>query len=146
MKRIIKEEGRRNRIKRHASLVPINNFAQSFLGRPFGLELFRALREPGLDIIEKDNKVIVKAEVPEIEEKDIKVRIDGDVITISGEKTTKREIKKEGYYYLEEKANSIQRSAKLPEGIAKGSKRVHYKTGILTVEFNKRGGVSHEKN
>ena len=146
MKKIM-EHRKTKRIGRHTGLVPIEDtFRGGFLQRPFTFDLFRALREPRLDIIEKDNKVIVRAETPGMEEKDIRVRLDNDMITISGEKSAKREIKKEGYYYLEQKANSIQRSARLPEGIAKHKKKMHYKNGVLTVEFSKKGGVTHEKS
>ena len=118
---------------------PLGHSAQRIPGfSPGGFHFLRSLREPSLDVTERDNRVIVKAEVPGMQEKDIHVRFDGGVLTISGEKSAKREIRKKGTYYFESKFGVVQHVTRLPEGVSKDSKKTHYKDGVLTVEFLKK--------
>jgi HSP20 family protein len=75
---------------------------ENFLGRPIWSSNGERDWMPAVDVIEKDNEFIVKAELPGMKEKDIDVSVVGDTLTIKGEKKTETEIKEEDYYHCEQ--------------------------------------------
>lgn len=111
--------------------------------RPIGFGFFGgispllSLKEPALDIYEKDNKVIVKAELPGLNKKDIQIKLDGNILTIAGKKQLEREVKKVDYYYMERRQGNILRSIVIPDGIKQDSIKASYKDGILTIELQR---------
>jgi len=129
---------RTHRIARHMSLLPTSSFGSEFGHMLSGFGLFRALQEPALDVTRKNDKVIVRMEVPGMEEKDIRVRQHRDLLTISGEKSSRREIKKRNSYYCETRSGEFERTVRLPEGTQHETKKTHFKNGVLTIEFRKR--------
>ena len=81
--------------------------------RPF-LKRFREEWSPSVDISETKNNIVVKAELPGTDAKDIDVSITGNVITIKGEKKEEQEEKDEQRHYVELYHGSFQRSFQLP--------------------------------
>ena len=102
---------------------------------PFGGFGLGFSKEPALEVYEKDNKVVVKAELPGLDKKDIKLSLDGNILTISGKRSAEREVKKDDYYYTERSYGNIQRSVRIPEGVKQDGVKASYKDGILAVEF-----------
>jgi len=94
---------------------------------------------PAIDVIEKGESIVVKAELPGMEEKDIDVELSDHMLTISGEKKEEREEgKKEGNYYLSERRyGTFRRSVAVPEGIDKNKVDAAFSKGVLTVTLQK---------
>jgi HSP20 family protein len=94
---------------------------------------------PAIDVIEKGDSIVVKAELPGMEEKDIDVELSDHMLTISGEKKEEREEgKKEGNYYLSERRyGTFRRSVAVPEGIDKNKVDAAFSKGVLTVTLQK---------
>lgn len=105
---------------------------------PFaGCSLLTSFRTPAMDIYEKDDKVIVKADIPGMKKDDIKLHLEKGVLTIAGETKREREEKRENFYCAERSRGRIQRSISLPEGVKKEGIKASYKDGVMTIEIPK---------
>ena len=119
-------------------------------GSPFGRrrgpsQAMRRLREgwtfeaPDVDIVEKDDAIEVRAELPGMDEKDIDVQLSDRMLKIKGEKKEEREEgEKDSRYHLSERRyGSFERSFRLPEGIDSDKVNANFKNGVLTVNIAK---------
>jgi len=103
--------------------------------RPPGEEALE--RRPALDVSETANEVIVKAEVPGMEPKDIDISLSDEILTIRGEKKQEREDKEENYHLIERSYGRFSRSIQLPRDIQSENIRAVYKNGILKITLPK---------
>jgi HSP20 family protein len=98
------------------------------------------LRVPAVDVVEKDDKYMVTAELPGLTDKDIEVTLRDDVLTVKGEKSSKRDEKKDNVRISERQYGSFQRTFRLP-GDADGSKiAANVSNGVLEVTIPKSAG------
>lgn len=93
---------------------------------------------PFLDLSETDDAYIVKLDVPGVEQKDIKISLKDNILTVSGEKKEEREEKQKGYYRVERRYGSFSRSVRLPSDIIEDNIRANYKSGVLTIKVAKK--------
>jgi len=100
---------------------------------------------PKLDIFEKGDKVVIKAEIPGMKEEDIHVSVEGDVLTIRGEKKTESEVKEEDYYHCERSYGSFSRSISLPSTVDASKVEAEYEDGVLEVTLSKKLEVKPKK-
>jgi HSP20 family protein len=96
---------------------------------------------PLLDVDETEKEIIVSAELPGVEEKDIEVTLVGDVLTIKGEKKTEREEKNDDSSYTERHYGSFARSLRLPFEVKDEKVDAQFKKGVLTVRVPKPAEV-----
>ena len=96
---------------------------------------------PAVDVSETGDRIVIKAEVPGIEVKDIDISLSGDVLTIKGEKKSEREETKENYHLVERSCGSFSRSLKLPAAVEVDKIEARYEKGVLTVTCPKKEGV-----
>lgn len=96
---------------------------------------------PAVDVSETADQVVIKAEVPGMEAKDIDISLAGDVLTIKGEKKSEREEKKENYHLVERTYGSFSRSLKLPAAVDADQVEASYKKGVLTISCPKKEEV-----
>jgi HSP20 family protein len=99
--------------------------------------LFKSDWEPTVDVEEDEKTIRVKAEVPGIDEKDLEVKIENNVLTLSGEKKEERKEEKKNYVFSERKFGSFSRSISLPEGIKTDKVKATFKKGVLNIEIPK---------
>lgn len=92
---------------------------------------------PKVDVSETDSEVKVTAELPGMEEKDIDIAVDGDVLTVKGEKKQEKEEKKEESYRLERSYGSFRRDIALPCKVAIDKVKATFAKGVLTVTLPK---------
>ena len=92
---------------------------------------------PRLDVSDTKEALIVKAEVPGIEPKEIHVSLQDQVLTIKGEKKQEKEEKDEHYYRMERSYGSFQRSLRLPVPVAGEKVTAKFKDGVLTITLPK---------
>lgn len=92
---------------------------------------------PKIDIKEKKDAVVVKAEIPGVLEEDVEVEITDNVMTISGEKKEEKEEDKDGYHYRESHTGSFSRSFSLPSEVAAEKAEAEVKNGVLTITVPK---------
>ena len=92
---------------------------------------------PLVDITEDDKEYLIKADLPEVKKEDVKLTVQDDVMSISGERTYEKEEKGKKYHRVERAYGSFMRSFTLPED-ADGSKvNAEYKDGVLKVHLPK---------
>jgi HSP20 family protein len=90
---------------------------------------------PALDIYEDKDHVIVKAEMPGMEEKDIDINLERNTLTIRGEKKFESEVKEEDYFHVERSFGKFQRSLELPSGVDSSAVKAIYKNGVLEIRL-----------
>lgn len=95
--------------------------------------------EPAVDILDRDDAIEVRADLPGMAEKDIGVEVTDSMLTISGEKKEEREEGKKGsrYYLSERKSGSFERSFRLPEGLDQDKISAKFANGVLVVTLPK---------
>jgi HSP20 family protein len=86
---------------------------------------------PAVDIFEKNDKFVIKAELPGMKQEDIDVSVVGDTLTIKGEKKTESEVKDEDYYHCERSYGSFYRCIPLPSTPDSSKIEVNYEDGVL---------------
>jgi len=110
-------------------------------GRFFGeAPLARTFTEewaPTVDISERKNDFLIKAELPGVDEKDIAVSISGDLLTIKGEKKKEEEEKDEHHYRVERYYGSFERSFRIPTGVKADKIDATFDKGVLKVTVPK---------
>lgn len=92
---------------------------------------------PAIDVAEKEDGLLITAELPGLEDKDVEVFLDSDVLTIKGHKSQKREEKDAKRTYFESSYGSFARSVRLPYEVDPERVEAKLKQGILSVTLQK---------
>jgi len=93
---------------------------------------------PPVDIYEDAHTVVVKMEVPGIDEKDIDVHIENNTLTVHGERKIEKEEKEENFRRVERQYGSFTRSFTLPSSVDTGQVNAHYDKGVLKINLAKK--------
>ena len=93
---------------------------------------------PAVDIYEDPKKVVLKLEVPGIEEKDLDVRVENNTLTVKGERKFEKEEKEENFHRIERRYGTFYRSFTLPSTVDNEHINASYEAGILKLELNKK--------
>ena len=116
----------------------------SFLDRGFGRFplLSRGVESaavtPSIDVRETATELVVEAELPKMDEKDINVTLNNGVLTLKGEKKAEHEEKKDDYHLLERSYGSFQRSFQVADTIDADQVKATFEKGVLKVTLPKR--------
>jgi len=114
-------------------------FEDSLLRSKFGEEgLVAGTWNPSVDIYETENSVVLSAEIPGVNEKDIEVKLENNQLSIKGERKFEKETKEENYHRIERSYGSFYRSFTLPNTIDQDKITAEYKNGILKVTMQKK--------
>ena len=92
---------------------------------------------PLVDIVEDDKQYLIKAELPEVSKEDVKITVQDDVLTITGERTLEKEEKGKKYHRVERAHGRFGRSFTLPEDADGNGVGADYKDGVLKVYLPK---------
>jgi len=113
------------------------------MNRVFDDSLFRSDRRedplamgtwsPAVDMFEKDDQVVIKAELPGLEKKDISLDLTNGVLTLKGERKHENEVKEENYYRREMSCGKFIRSFSLPGDVDANKIKAEFQNGLLTV-------------
>ena len=96
---------------------------------------------PSVDIIEGENELTIKAELPGVEARDIGVTVDNNVLTIKGERHLEKDVKKENYHRMERAYGKFSRSFSLPSTVDLANIRADNKNGLLTLVLPKKSAA-----
>jgi len=96
---------------------------------------------PSVDVLEKDGNLILRAELPGMTEKDIELKIEGNTLTLKGERKMENEDKKSNYRRVESFYGSFKRSFELPDGVDYDKVSANYKNGVITITLPKKPEV-----
>lgn len=94
-------------------------------------------KHPRVDVIDHDDKVVVKAELPGVEKKDLDVTMSDNTVTIKGSASHEKEEKKGDYYRKEMSSGSFARTVVLPAEVDGGKADATYKDGVLELTLPK---------
>ena len=92
---------------------------------------------PAVDLYETDENLMVKAELPGLDKKDIKLTLSDGLLTIAGEKKQEKETKRKNYRRLESSYGSFQRVIELPVPVQADKVKADYKRGVLEITLPK---------
>ena len=92
---------------------------------------------PAVDVRETDSEYLMEVELPGLSEKEVEVKLDNNLLTISSQKDEKTEEKKNGYVLRERRSAKFSRSFVLPEGVDREKIAAEFKNGILHLAFPK---------
>jgi len=124
---------------------------EDIFGQPFLPSVWRRLPveergwAPPIEVFEKEDKFVVKAELPGMKEEDIDVSVVGDILTIKGERKAETEVKEEDYYCCERSYGSFLRSIALPSTVDAKKIEASYEGGVLEVSLPKAAEVKPKK-
>lgn len=104
---------------------------------PFRKRLRRMLSEwaPPVDMYEHDHTLYVRAEMPGLSKEDIHITVEGDMLTIRGERKKEEEIKEDAFFRSERVYGMFSRSISLPLSVDRDNMKAVYRDGVLTVEM-----------
>jgi HSP20 family protein len=119
---------------------------QREMNRVFEDNLLRSEREdwlggswaPQVDIFEDENQIKVTAALPGLDQKDVKVNIENNILTISGERKLEHEDQRENYTRVEQYYGGFTRSFTLPHTVDSGKTEAKMEKGVLTIIFPRR--------
>jgi HSP20 family protein len=109
--------------------------------RNFGNPFEPVLWQPLVDIYEDEREVVVKMEVPEVEQKDIDVHIEEGTLIIQGERKLEREEQKHNYHRVERNYGAFRRSFSLPATVNQGEVSATCEKGVLKVVLPKKAAA-----
>jgi HSP20 family protein len=92
---------------------------------------------PSVDISETDTEYLVKAEIPEVDKKDVKVTVQNGMLAIQGERRQEKEEKGKRFHRVERAYGSFFRTFELPDGIDDQKLKAEFKEGMLLVHLPK---------
>ena len=129
---------RRNRNELSSLRSQMDDLFEGFfrgLDRP--LSFFSERAWPAIDVAEKDDAVLVRAEVPGCTPEDIEISVYGNTLTLSGEKKESHEDKGDGYYHMESTYGSFRRDIAMPAEVEADKIEAVVKDGVLSVTLPK---------
>ena len=93
---------------------------------------------PAVDIYEDDRKVMLKLEVPGLEQKDLDVSVENNTLTVKGERKFEKEEKEENFHRIERRYGSFFRAFTLPTTVNTEDIHASYTAGVLKLELSKK--------
>ncbi len=132
-------------LDRDEFLIPFDKFYDKLMnqnfpdfGKAVGIDFFHNGSYPKVDALEYDDMVVIQAEIPGISKDDLSIKVENNVLTISGGKRDTEESKKAKYIIRELKRSSFKRSFTLHESLEVNSIKATFENGLLFVTINKK--------
>jgi HSP20 family protein len=92
---------------------------------------------PSMDIVETDTHYVLTADLPGLSEEDVAIEVADNVLTLTGERASSHEEKKDGYRRVERSFGSFRRSLRIPEGVDADAITARFDKGVLEVKVPK---------
>ncbi len=115
----------------------INRFFGDVLERK-GEESNLTAWAPAVDIYETEHELVVKADLPDIDPKDLDIRVENNILTIRGERKFEKKVSEDNYLRVERAYGSFSRSFSLANTVNVEAIRADYQNGVLTLSIPKR--------
>ncbi len=98
---------------------------------------------PPVDIYETDDYIVLKAELPGVDNRHVSIEVDGNVLTLKGERKFEKSLSEENYHRMERFYGGFQRSFSLPDVVDKTGIKALFKDGVLKITVPKARGERH---
>ncbi len=116
----------------------VNRLFEDNFARDHSAHADLATWAPSVDIYETENELVVKADLPDLDEKDIDVRVANNTLTIRGERKFEKNVNEDNCLRIERAYGSFSRSFSLPNTVSSENIRADYRNGVLTLHMAKR--------
>lgn len=93
---------------------------------------------PAVDIYETENELVVKADLPDVNEKELDVRVEDNLLTIRGERKFEKSVTEDNFLRVERAYGAFSRSFSLPPTVNAEAIQAEYKNGVLNIHIPKR--------
>ena len=93
---------------------------------------------PAVDIFETEHELVVKADLPDIDPKDLDIRVENNILTIRGERKFEKKVDQDNYLRVERAYGSFARSFSLANTVNTEAIKADYQNGVLTLSIPKR--------
>ena len=93
---------------------------------------------PPVDIYEDEHKIVLKLEVPGMNESDLDIQLENNVLTVRGERKFEKEEKEENFHRIERRYGSFYRAFTIPNTVNQDSVKADYDAGVLRIQLEKR--------
>jgi len=93
---------------------------------------------PAVDIFETEHELVVKADLPDVDAKDLDIRVENNVLTIRGERKFEKKVNEENYLRVERAYGAFARSFSLANTVSSENIKADYQNGVLTLTIPKR--------
>ena len=93
---------------------------------------------PAVDIFETEHELVVKADLPEVDSKDLDIRVENNILTIRGERKFEKKVNEDNYLRIERAYGSFSRSFSLANTVNSEAIKADYQNGVLTLSIPKR--------
>jgi HSP20 family protein len=100
---------------------------------------------PSVDIYETENEVVLAAEIPGVDEKDVEIKVEDNNLTIRGERKFEKETKEENYHRIERSYGSFYRAFTLPSSVDPERIQAEQDNGVLKISMPKRQELKPRK-
>jgi len=111
------------------------------LSRIWKSELARGVWSPPVDIVERANEIVLKADIPEMDQSEIDIKVEEGTLTIQGERKFLKEVSEENYLQIERPYGAFRRSFTVPRVVDQEGIKASYKDGVLTIVLPKKEKV-----
>lgn len=108
-------------------------------------EIMQSTWSPAVDIYETENELVLTAELPGIDEKDVEIKIEDNTLSIKGERKFEKETKEENYHRIERAYGSFFRSFSLPHYVDQEKISAEFENGLLRIHMPKKAEVKPRK-
>jgi HSP20 family protein len=93
---------------------------------------------PSVDIYETEHELVVKADLPDVDPKDLDIQVENNILTIRGERKFEKKVNEENYLRVERSYGSFARSFTLANTVNSDAIKAGYQNGVLTLTVPKR--------
>ena len=100
---------------------------------------------PAMDLVEEGDHYVLRADLPGVREEDVNVEVEDGVLTVSGQRKSEHQQRKEGYYRIERASGAFSRSLTLPKGVDADSVEARFDSGVLEVRIPKPAQLKPRK-
>jgi len=131
-------------------VIKYNPFSTELEDFPAGLRLFqdslsRLFSEPAsrpwspaVDIYETENELVLKADLPDVDPKNVGIQVENSTLTLKGERKFEQEKNGKGFHRIERSYGAFVRAFSLPDTVDSEHIKADYKNGVLTVTIQKK--------
>jgi HSP20 family protein len=113
-------------------------FGEFFGQTPFAMAATEAMWGPLVDVHETKDSFLLMAELPGVKQGDIQVSVEGDTLTLKGERKRETEVKEDQYHRIERSYGRFERSILLPSVVDPGRVKAAYRDGVLEIQLPKK--------
>jgi HSP20 family protein len=121
-----------------AAEIPAVRLFQDAVNRLFSEPVSTRPWAPAVDIYETANELVLKADLPDVDMKDIEIQLENSTLTLKGERIFRKVEGEGGYHRIERSYGSFARYFTVPDTVETGKVKAEYRNGVLTVTLPKK--------